>query len=59
LATPHVKDRAADGRREPTIAPPASFEQPRSVNAEERRKLQSALDELVACRQIIDSALAG
>jgi DNA-binding transcriptional MerR regulator len=47
------------GRREPTLALPATSGQPRPVNAEERGKLQGALDDLVACRQIIDSALGG
>ena len=42
-------------RREPAIIPPA----PRpGVNGEDRRKLQAALDELVACRRLIDVALA-
>jgi len=45
----------ASVRREPAIIPPA----PRpGVNGEDRRKLQAALDELVACRRLIDVALA-
>ncbi len=42
-------------RREPSIVPPT----PRpSLGGEERRKLQSALDELIACRDLIHAALA-
>jgi DNA-binding transcriptional MerR regulator len=51
-------------RREPTVEPAplmdaASFEAParRDLPAEDRRKLQSALDELVACRRLIETAL--
>ena len=47
------------GRREPTLEPPVVAAQPLSLGGEGRRKLQDTLDELVACRQIIDSALAG
>jgi DNA-binding transcriptional MerR regulator len=44
----------ANVRHEPTIVPPA----PRvGVSAEDRRKLQAALDELIACRQLIEAAL--
>jgi DNA-binding transcriptional MerR regulator len=46
-------------RREPTLVPPAVLDPParRGVAADDRRKLQSALDELVACRGIIETAL--
>jgi DNA-binding transcriptional MerR regulator len=54
----HRVDAAADGRREPTLEPPAPTAAPRSIAPDKRAKLQAALDELVACRQIIDSALA-
>jgi len=49
----------ADGRREPTLATAAPIEPPVRwlATADNRRKLQSALDELVACRRIIASAL--
>ncbi len=53
-----------DGRREPTMSPaapaaPATVEpQARRLAAlENRRKLQNALDELIACRRLIDEAL--
>jgi DNA-binding transcriptional MerR regulator len=60
VATPRAADRSAvpaDARREPTLEPPASVAARHSVSAEERRKLQGALDDLVACRQIIAEAL--
>jgi DNA-binding transcriptional MerR regulator len=72
-----------EGRREPTIVPPLSPEQPSppvqpaqpsflqaapapapaasaegDISMADRRKLQAALDELVACRRIIETALA-
>ena len=45
-------------RREPIVELPVSPAPPRPATAERRLKLQAALDELVTCRQIIDSALA-
>jgi DNA-binding transcriptional MerR regulator len=57
---PAVNDAAGE-RREPTLpsAPRADDTPTRRLLAlENRRKLQMALDELVACRRIIDSALA-
>ena len=49
----------SDERREPRVEPPALLQQPARhvVAAEHRRKLQNALDELIACRRLIDSAL--
>jgi len=47
-----------DGRREPALQAAPAPAQPLAA-AENRRKLQSALDELVACRRIIDGALRG
>jgi DNA-binding transcriptional MerR regulator len=45
----------ASVRHEPTIVPPA----PRlGVNSMDRQKLQAALDELIACRRLIDAALS-
>jgi DNA-binding transcriptional MerR regulator len=46
-------------RREPTLEPPATLAPParRGIADEDRRKLQLALDELVACRGIIEAAL--
>lgn len=50
---PH-SEAAAAGRREPTIMPPS----PRAgLTGENRRKLQHALEELAACRRLIDAAL--
>jgi DNA-binding transcriptional MerR regulator len=48
-------------RREPTLTPPAATEPARprlAADSEDRRKLQSALDELIACRSLIDAALS-
>jgi DNA-binding transcriptional MerR regulator len=65
LSPARAEDRTAGDypgeRREPTLEPPVSAPQParRGVADEERRKLQSALDELIACRRLIDTALAG
>jgi DNA-binding transcriptional MerR regulator len=61
LAPPPIDERIPEpphGRREPALESPIAPVQRRSLGVEERRKLQGALDELVACRQIIDSALA-
>jgi DNA-binding transcriptional MerR regulator len=49
------------GRREPVLTPPSVAErapQRRSANTEDRRKLQTALDDLIACRRLLDAALA-
>jgi DNA-binding transcriptional MerR regulator len=57
---PPVSDRTS-ARREPTLVPPAATEPIRqrlAVDAEDRRKLKSALDDLVACRDLIDAALS-
>jgi DNA-binding transcriptional MerR regulator len=51
---PEAVDPAGE-RREPSIIPPT---QRVSLDGEERRKLQSALDELIACRDMIHAALA-
>jgi DNA-binding transcriptional MerR regulator len=46
------------GRREPTLMPPAASAPPqRRLSDGDRTKLQNALDELVACRQLIEAAL--
>jgi DNA-binding transcriptional MerR regulator len=58
--------RPRDARREPALKPatatkpPTDAEPPtrRLVALENRRKLQMALDELTACRQILDTAFA-
>jgi DNA-binding transcriptional MerR regulator len=49
-------EAAAAGRREPTIVPVASM--PQSAKAAEDA-LRAVLDELVACRRLIDTALSG
>ncbi len=50
---------SSDLRREPVMTPPASVEPAgrRLAAPENRRKLQAALDELIACRRLIESAL--
>jgi len=61
---PQVESPANDGvpvRREPTLVPPATSEAARlglGADGEDRRKLQGALDELIACRRLIDAALS-
>ena len=46
-------------RREPVLAPVVSSgKAPHGVTAEDRHKLQTALDDLVECRRLIESALA-
>jgi DNA-binding transcriptional MerR regulator len=47
-------------KREPTLGPPAASEAvaSRSLNDEERAKLRGALEDLVACRRMIDAALS-
>jgi DNA-binding transcriptional MerR regulator len=47
-------------RREPTLVAPAAPEPPRAApgpSGEHRRKLQSVLEDLIACRSLIDVAL--
>lgn len=62
-AAPEVDERPHDRepeRLDPTPAPPAPAEaapQRFAADSEQRRKLQSALDELVACRGLIEAAL--
>jgi DNA-binding transcriptional MerR regulator len=58
-----VREQPPVERREPTLVPPAVMTQPapspRAVaNADDRRRLQSVLDDLVAARALIDDALA-
>jgi DNA-binding transcriptional MerR regulator len=52
--------RPQDIRREPVLDAAAASEPParRVADADNRRKLQMALDDLAACRQILDNALA-
>jgi DNA-binding transcriptional MerR regulator len=61
---PEVDERHRDRepqRRDPALVPPAPAEaapQRFAADIEQRRKLQSALDELVACRGLIEATLA-
>jgi DNA-binding transcriptional MerR regulator len=55
-----ANERSA-ARREPTMAAPAAADSaPRRLRADDakRRKLQTVLDELIACRRLLDAALA-
>jgi DNA-binding transcriptional MerR regulator len=59
---PQLDDRESgrDGeRREPSLVPPAEPAQQRlAADSEGRRKLLTALDDLIACRSLIEAALA-
>jgi hypothetical protein len=44
-------------RREPNIVPPAAAPVRLSADSQSRQKLQTALDELVACRGLIQAVL--
>jgi DNA-binding transcriptional MerR regulator len=64
-AAPPAGDRGSERlseRREPSVLPSAAAEPalPRlAADSEGRRKLQTALDDLIACRSLIEAALAG
>ena len=47
----------AEERREPNIVPPAGAPVRLSADSQSRQKLQTALDELVACRGLIQAVL--
>jgi DNA-binding transcriptional MerR regulator len=47
----------AEERREPNIVPPAAAPVRLSADSQSRQKLQTALDELVACRGLIQAVL--
>jgi DNA-binding transcriptional MerR regulator len=51
-------DEAAAVRHEPPMTPAATPAPRRRINDADRHQLQAALDELVACRRLIDAALA-
>jgi DNA-binding transcriptional MerR regulator len=51
-------DDDAATRREPTLMPPAATARRPGAGTEDRRKLQRALDDLVACQQLIEAALS-
>ncbi len=66
FAPPAVANAAPGERREPVMpspanASPAAAEPParRIMDAENRSKLQSALEQLAACRRLLDAALQG
>jgi DNA-binding transcriptional MerR regulator len=46
-------------RREPTMVPPAAMKPQAALAPAVGAKLRNALDELVACRRLIDAALSG
>jgi DNA-binding transcriptional MerR regulator len=48
---------AGEERREPVVELPSAPEPAKGQSIEDRRKLQAALDELIACRTIIENAL--
>jgi DNA-binding transcriptional MerR regulator len=50
-----VEERPVE-RREPALS--ADQPKPRGINSEERQKLRAALDELVACHRLIETALS-
>ncbi len=52
-----ASDRSHD-RREPTIMPLPAATPLQRLGTDERRKLQTALDELIACRRLLDAALS-
>ncbi len=52
-------DAPSDERREPKLVLPASTAAaPPRLGAEQRRKLQTTLDDLIACRRLLDAALS-
>jgi DNA-binding transcriptional MerR regulator len=59
-ARPDDREDGGDGgRREPSLVPPAAAApaQQRLADGDGRRKLQIALDDLIACRSLIEAAL--
>ncbi len=61
LSPSSVDDHAAattTARREPTMTSRGSIEPSQHITSEERRKLQTALDDLIDCRRLIDAALS-
>ncbi len=48
---------AGEERHEPVVELPSAPEPAKGQSIEDRRKLQAALDELIACRTIIENAL--
>jgi hypothetical protein len=60
-AQPDDQEDSGDGeRREPSLVPPAAAapaQQRLAADSDGRRKLQTALDDLIACRSLIEAAL--
>lgn len=56
--TSSADNSTAEQRREPRLAAGPATAAPPRLGAQDAGKLQAALDELVACRRIIDAALA-
>lgn len=56
---PSATAARADERRELNPVPPAAAPTKLSVDGQSRQKLRAALDELVACRSLIEAALTG
>ncbi len=53
-------DERSNERREPKLMLPAdAAPPPQRLGSEQRRKLQTALDDLIACRRLLDAALSG
>jgi DNA-binding transcriptional MerR regulator len=52
-------DERPNERREPKLTSPASTATaPQRLGAEQRRKLQTTLDDLIACRRLLDAAMS-
>jgi hypothetical protein len=52
-------DERPNERREPKLTSPASTAAaPQRLGAEQRRKLQTTLDDLIACRRLLDAAMS-
>jgi DNA-binding transcriptional MerR regulator len=56
---PSTTATRAEERREPNLVPPAAPPSKLSGGGQSRQKLRAALDELVACRSLIEAALTG
>jgi DNA-binding transcriptional MerR regulator len=54
---PSTTAARTEERREPNLAPPAAAPARVSADSQSRQKLQAALDELVACRGLIQAVL--
>jgi DNA-binding transcriptional MerR regulator len=57
FAGPSTTAARAEQRREPSLVPPAAAPTRLSVESQSRQKLAAALDELIACRGLIQAAL--